>query len=105
MPTKPVSGAAFALSLSPLTLRGFFTIDSEKVQAWAEHCRYWLSAHPHTGIFSCTSHLGLLPRSLVLTVHDSLLLKCPLRALFVDKILTNACLKYHKDTEGSIKFT
>ena len=104
-PQSRFSGAAFALSLSPLTLRDFFTIDSEKMQVWAEQCRYWLSAHPHTGIFLCTFHLGLLPRSLVLTVHDSLLLKCPLRALFVDKILTNACLKYHKATEGSIKFT
>ena len=79
------SGAAFVLSLSLLTLRDLFTIDSEKMQVLAEQCRYRLSTHPHTGIFSCTVHLGLLPRSLVLTVHDRLLLKCPLRALFVIK--------------------
>lgn len=66
-PQSQFSGAAFVLSLSPLTLRDFFTIDSEKVQVLAEQRRYWLSAHPHTGNFSCTFHLGLLPTSLVLT--------------------------------------
>lgn len=41
----------------------------------------------------------------ILPPCDSLLLKSSLRALFVDKILTNTCLKYHKAIESSINFT
>lgn len=47
-------------------------------------------------------YLDLLPRSLALPFCDSLLLKSPLRTLFVDKVLTNACLKYNKAGEDSI---
>lgn len=89
----------------PLIPRDLFTTHSERRQAWQKSTGIdWVPILRQAS--SCKrSTWGPPPRSLVLPPHDSLLLKSSLGALFVDRVLTNACLNYQEAVESSIDLT